>query len=52
MIEREPEPKKHLEYIPGQLIIQVEEPAVRPHLAAATISMTARTAQLLPDAVT
>jgi subtilisin family serine protease len=42
---------RHLEYLPGQLVIRIAEPAVRPHLEPTALRMTASSARQLPEAV-
>jgi subtilisin family serine protease len=52
MIEREERAKKrHFEYVPGQMIVRIEEPAVRPHVGPTPLTMTSAAAKLLPAAV-
>ena len=42
---------RHLEYLPGQLVIRIAEPAVRPNLDPTPLRMTASSARQLPEAV-
>jgi len=42
---------RHLEYLPGQLVIRIAEPAVRPNLDPTALRMTASSARQLPEAV-
>ena len=43
-------PKKHLEHLPGEVILRIREDAVRPHLGAARLTFTASEAKRLPEA--
>ncbi len=41
----------HMEHVPGQLVLRVEEPAVRPQLGTGALTFSASGAKLLPASV-
>jgi subtilisin family serine protease len=52
VIRTDIQPRSHLDYVPGQVIVRVAEPAVRPHVAmVAAGHFTAASARELPEVV-
>ena len=44
-------PRRHLEHVPGQMIMRIRDRAVQPHLAASGLKLTAPEARRLPASV-
>jgi len=51
LIRPDEKPVKHMEYVPGQVVIKFEEPAVRPHFQGALPPLTTAATRFIPSAV-